>query len=136
MVNMPKKALNGNLSSISNIESFFALKVFTLSKTHLPENVINYPNPFINYTEFWFNHNSSTPLSVTIQVFTVSGKLVKTILGTTESFGNNSFSRDFHWDGRDDFGDKVAKGVYIYKLNVRSESLNKSVSKIEKLVIL
>ena len=75
-------------------------------------------------------------MSVTIQVFTVSGKLVKTILGTTESFGNNSFSSDFHWDGRDDFGDKVAKGVYIYKLNVRSESLNKSVSKIEKLVIL
>ena len=47
-----------------------------------------------------------------------------------------SFSRDIYWDGRDDFGDKVAKGVYIYKLNVRSESLNKSVSKIEKLVIL
>ena len=89
-----------------------------------------------NYTEFWFNHNSSTTLDVTIQVFTVSGKLVKTILGTTESFGNNSFSRDISWDGRDDFGDKVAKGVYIYKLNVRSESLNKSVSKIEKLVIL
>ena len=37
MVNMPRKALNGNLSSISNIESFFIyLKVFTLSKTHLP----------------------------------------------------------------------------------------------------
>ena len=48
----------------------------------------------------------------------------------------NSFSRDFYWDGRDDFGDKVAKGVYIYKLSVRSEALNKSVSKIEKLVIL
>ena len=100
------------------------------------DNVLNYPNPFINYTEFWFNHNSSTQLNVTIQVFTISGRLVKTILGTTESTGNNSFSRDFYWDGRDDFGDKVAKGVYIYKLNVRSESLNKSVSKIEKLVIL
>jgi flagellar hook assembly protein FlgD len=100
------------------------------------ENVLNYPNPFIDYTEFWFNHNSSTPLNVTIQVFTVSGKLVKTILGTTESFGSNSFSRDLYWNGRDDFGDKVAKGVYIYKLNIRSESLNKSVSKTEKLVIL
>ena len=121
-----------NNSSESEIE----FTVFDEDEDLVIENVINYPNPFINYTEFWFNHNSSTPLSVTIQVFTVSGKLVKTILGTTESFGNNSFSRDFHWDGRDDFGDKVAKGVYIYKLNVRSESLNKSVSKIEKLVIL
>ena len=121
-----------NNSSESEIE----FTVFDEDEDLVIENVINYPNPFINYTEFWFNHNSSTPLSVTIQVFTVSGKLVKTILGITESFGNNSFSRDFHWDGRDDFGDKVAKGVYIYKLNVRSESLNKSVSKIEKLVIL
>ena len=100
------------------------------------ENVLNYPNPFINYTEFWFNHNSSTTLNVTIQIFTISGRLVKTILGNTESSGNNSFSRDFYWDGRDDFGDKVSKGVYIYKLNVKSEFLNKSVSKIEKLVIL
>ena len=99
-------------------------------------NLIIHPNPFFDFTEFWFNHNSSTNLNVTIQVFTISGKLVKTILGTTESSGNNGFSRDFHWDGRDDFGDKVAKGVYIYKLNVRSESLNKSVSKTEKLVIL
>ena len=100
------------------------------------ENVLNYPNPFINYTEFWFNHNSSTPLNVTIQIFTISGRLVKTILGTTDPNENNSFSRDFYWDGRDDFGDKVGKGVYIYKLNARSESINKSVSKVEKLVIL
>jgi len=75
-------------------------------------------------------------LNVTIQIFTVSGRLVKTMFGATDSSGNNSFSRDFYWDGRDDFGDKVAKGVYIYKLSVRSEALNKSVSKIEKLVIL
>mgnify|MGYP001374885670 FL=1 len=121
-----------NNSSESEIE----FTVFDEDQDLVIENVLNYPNPFINYTEFWFNHNSSTALNVTIQVFTISGKLVKTILGTTESFGNNSFSRDFYWDGRDDYGDKVAKGVYIYKLNVRSESLNKSVSKIEKLVIL
>ncbi len=121
-----------NNSSESEIE----FTVFDENQDLVIENVLNYPNPFIDYTEFWFNHNSSTPLNVTIQVFTVSGKLVKTILGTTESFGNNSFSSDLYWNGRDDFGDKVAKGVYIYKLNVRSESLNKSVSKTEKLVIL
>ena len=121
-----------NNSSESQIE----FKVFDEDQDLVIENVLNYPNPFVNYTEFWFNHNSSGPLNVTIQVYTVSGKLVKTILGATESFGNNSFSRDFYWDGKDDFGDNLAKGVYIYKLNIRSESLNKSVSKIEKLVIL
>jgi flagellar hook assembly protein FlgD len=98
--------------------------------------LLNYPNPFINHTEFWFNHNSSTPLNVTIQIFTISGRLVKTINGITQSTTGSNFSRDFSWDGRDDFGDKVAKGVYIYKINVRSETLNKQVSKTEKLVIL
>jgi flagellar hook assembly protein FlgD len=75
-------------------------------------------------------------LNVTIQIFTISGRLVKTINGITQSTSGSNFSRDFSWDGRDDFGDKVAKGVYIYKINVRSETLNKQVSKTEKLVIL
>ena len=105
------------------------------------ENVLNYPNPFVNYTEFWFNHNSSDPLDVSVQIFTVSGKLVKTINGQTNSSeccgkGTSALSRDIVWDGRDDFGDKIGKGVYIYKLTVRSPLLNKSVEKIEKLVIL
>lgn len=101
-------------------------------------NVLNYPNPFVNYTEFWFNHNSSTPLNVLIQIFTVSGKLVKTLSGQTSggAITNSSLSRDVIWDGRDDFGEKIGKGVYIYKLTVHSEVLNKKAEKIEKLVIL
>ncbi len=101
-------------------------------------NVLNYPNPFVNYTEFWFNHNSSDPLDVSIQIFTVSGKLVKTLNGQTNAGTKttSSLSRDIVWDGRDDFGDKIGKGVYIYKLTVQSSLLNKKVQKIEKLVIL
>jgi hypothetical protein len=101
-------------------------------------NVLNYPNPFVNYTEFWFNHNSSDALDVSIQIFTVSGKLVRTLNGQTTSgiYNTSSLSRDIVWDGRDDFGDKIGKGVYIYKLTVRSPLLNKKVEKIEKLVIL
>ncbi|OUS02123.1 peptidase C25 [Flavobacteriales bacterium 33_180_T64] len=101
-------------------------------------NVLNYPNPFIDYTEFWFNHNSSDVLDVSVQIFTVSGKLVRTLNGQTSggSKVTSSLSKDIVWDGRDDFGDKIGKGVYIYKLKVRSNSLNKQVEKIEKLVIL
>ena len=104
-------------------------------------NVLNYPNPFVNYTEFWFNHNSSESLDVSVQIFTVSGKLVKTLNGQTNTSeccgkGTSALSRDIIWDGRDDFGDKIGKGVYIYKLIVRSPLLNKTVEKIEKLVIL
>ena len=100
-------------------------------------NVLNYPNPFINYTEFWFNHNSSGLLNVSIQIFTVSGKLVKTInTQTNTGNGGGALSRDISWDGTDDFGNKIGKGVYIYKLSVKSPSTGLATEKIEKLVIL
>ncbi|NQX86866.1 MAG: type IX secretion system sortase PorU [Flavobacteriaceae bacterium] len=103
-------------------------------------NVLNYPNPFVNYTEFWFNHNSSDVLDVSVQIFTISGKLIKTLNSQTNindnCCSNSSLSRDIVWDGRDDFGDRIGKGVYVYKLTVRSTQLNKQVEKIEKLVIL
>jgi len=101
-------------------------------------NVLNYPNPFINYTEFWFNHNSSEVLDVSVQIFTISGKLIKTIYGqaNTSSISTSSVSRDLTWDGTDDFGGKIGKGVYVYKLKVHSSSTGLQAEKIEKLVIL
>ncbi len=112
--------------------------VFDKDEELVINNVLNYPNPFVSYTEFWFNHNSIEPLDVSVQIFTVSGKLVRTLNGQTTG-GNkavSSLSKDIIWDGRDDFGDKIGKGVYVYKLKVRSNRLNKQVEKIQKLVIL
>ncbi|MDT0556928.1 type IX secretion system sortase PorU [Patiriisocius hiemis] len=97
--------------------------------------VLNYPNPFIDYTEFWFNHNRPfEPLEVQVQIFTVTGKVVwtKNQIVTTDGF----LSRDITWDGRDDFGDKIGKGTYVYKITVKSTLTNKRVEKFEKLVIL
>lgn len=97
--------------------------------------VLNYPNPFVNYTEFWFNHNRPyEPLDVQIQVFTVAGKIVWTKNHTINTDG--FLSRDIVWDGRDDFGDRIGKGVYVYKITVRSTLTNQRVEKFEKLVIL
>jgi flagellar hook assembly protein FlgD len=112
--------------------------VYNQNESLVIENVLNYPNPFVNYTEFWFNHNSSGVLDVSVQIFTVSGKLVRTINGQTIGGSKNtsSVSRDITWDGRDDFGDKIGKGVYVYKLTVRSNEINKQVEKYQKLVIL
>ena len=98
-------------------------------------NVLNYPNPFVSYTQFWFTHNRPfEPLEVQVQVMTVTGKVVwtKNQLINTEGF----LSREITWDGRDDFGDKIGKGVYVYKLTVKSTLTNKKTEKFEKLVIL
>ena len=98
-------------------------------------NVLNYPNPFVNYTQFWFSHNKPyEPLDVQVQIFTITGKVVKTI---NQSVSTDGFlSREISWDGKDDFGDKIGKGVYVYKLTVKSSSTGEKSEKIEKLVIL
>lgn len=97
-------------------------------------NLVNYPNPFTTNTEFIFQHNQAgVPLDVKLEIFTVSGKLVKSF---DEIVVNEGFiSRDIRWDGRDDYGDKIGKGVYVYKLKVRSGNGSTS-EKVEKLVIL
>ena len=97
--------------------------------------VLNYPNPFINYTEFWFSHNRPyEPLEVQVQVITITGKVVWTRnqIVTTEGF----LSKEITWDGKDDFGNKIGKGVYVYKLTVKSNLTNSKTEKFEKLVIL
>lgn len=99
------------------------------------DRVFNYPNPFVSHTEFWFQHNKPfEPLDVRIQVFTVSGKMVWSKLQTVTTDG--FLSRDIKWDGRDQFGASLGKGVYVYKISVKSTLSNKSAEKYEKLVIL
>ena len=103
----------------------------TLTLTH----VLNYPNPFVNYTEFWFSHNRPyEPLEVQVQVMTITGKVVWTRnqIITTEGF----LSKEITWDGKDDFGNRLGKGVYVYKLTVKSNLTNTKAQKFEKLVIL
>jgi hypothetical protein len=98
------------------------------------DHVLNYPNPFTTYTEFFFEHNRPcSTLSVQVQVFTVSGRLVKTLSRqlTCEGYRSEALA----WDGRDDFGDKLGRGVYVYRLGVTTPEGERA-EKFEKLVIL
>jgi hypothetical protein len=98
-------------------------------------NVLNYPNPCVNHTEFWFTHNKpNEPLEVQVQVLTITGKVVWTRNQTITTPG--FLSREISWDTRDDFGNKIGKGVYVYKLTVKTTLTNMKTEKFEKLVIL
>lgn len=98
------------------------------------KHVLNYPNPFTTHTKFIFEHNQAcNPLKVTVQIYTITGKIVKTIQKSTICEG--AMSEGIEWDGRDDYGDKLGRGVYIYKLAILDVD-NKKAEKIEKLVIL
>ncbi|HXC03294.1 MAG TPA: type IX secretion system sortase PorU [Bacteroidia bacterium] len=98
------------------------------------KHVLNYPNPFTTHTSFFFEDNECCQLlNVEIEIFTVAGKLIKTISTNVNTDGYRSPPID--WDGRDDFGDKIGRGVYVYKISVRSPS-GGTQQKLEKLVIL
>lgn len=97
-------------------------------------HVLNYPNPFTSNTQFWFEHNKPGQLlQVHLQVMTITGRVVKTISQSVTTDGNRS--ANIEWDGRDDYGDKLGRGVYLYKLRVQAPGKKKK-EVFEKLVIL
>ena len=103
------------------------------------DHVLNYPNPFTTNTNFQFEHNFADQLlDVQVDIFTVSGRLVKTI--EDQVLSNGFRITNIQWDGTDDFGDRLAKGVYLYKVKVglaQSAGIDVSTeSDFEKLVIL
>lgn len=128
--NLVFKAWDVNNNSSEMRLDFIVQKSEDLSLSH----VLNYPNPFTTSTDFYFEHNQVCyNLEVSIQIFTVSGKLVKSIFKNIHTSGFRS--EGIHWDGLDDYGDQLAKGVYIYKVSVETDT-GKKADKIEKLVLL
>jgi hypothetical protein len=98
------------------------------------KHVLNYPNPFTSNTSFWFEHNKpGTTLQVHLEIMTITGRVVKTIRRYITTEGNRS--DEIEWDGRDDHGDRLGRGVYLYKLRVITADRQKK-EVLEKLVIL
>jgi hypothetical protein len=96
-------------------------------------HVLNYPNPFTSKTQFWFEHNRpGQDLRVKIEIFTLTGKIIKTLTSTINTAGNRS--SEVEWDGRDEYGAKIGRGVYLYKLKITTPE-NKKKQVIGKLVI-
>ncbi|MGV6862440.1 MAG: type IX secretion system sortase PorU [Putridiphycobacter sp.] len=119
-----------NNNSAETTLDFVVAKKEELSISHL----LNYPNPFTTHTEFFFEHNQIHNLNeVKIEIFTVSGKLVRTIFADVNSCAYRSDG--IPWNGLDEYGDKLARGVYVYRLTVKNADGEKA-EKIEKLYIL
>jgi hypothetical protein len=91
-------------------------------------NFMNYPNPFTTSTAFVFTiTGSQIPQNIRIQVLTVTGKIIREI--TQDELGPLHIGRnitDFKWDGTDMYGQKVANGVYLYRVltNLNGRSMD------------
>ncbi|HEY9116590.1 MAG TPA: C25 family cysteine peptidase, partial [Roseivirga sp.] len=108
---------SGNLAGVGPYEVTFEV-VSESTITHF----YPYPNPFSTNTRFVFTlTGSEVPDQIKIQIFTVSGKLVREItqdeIGPIR-IGNNI--TEYAWDGRDEFGDILANGTYIYRVQVKA----------------
>jgi hypothetical protein len=91
---------------------------FNVINKSMITNVLNYPNPFSTRTQFVFTlTGSQAPDYMKIQIMTITGKVVKEI--TKEELGNITIGlnrTDYYWDGRDQYGNKLANGVYFYRV--------------------
>ncbi|HJY65077.1 MAG TPA: type IX secretion system sortase PorU, partial [Ignavibacteria bacterium] len=94
-------------------------------------NVYNYPNPFKDNTTFTFQHNFPNPIDVKIKIYTVAGRLIKEI---NQPQINDKFVSIF-WTGKDEDGETLGNGVYIYKLIVETGE-GQAVTNIGKLAVL
>ncbi len=103
--------------------------VFSVINKPMISNMLNYPNPFTTSTAFVFTvTGSEVPQNIRIQVLTITGKVVREI--TKDELGPIHIGRnitEFKWDGTDMYGQKLANGVYIYRVltNLNGKSLDK-----------
>ncbi len=95
-------------------------------------DVYNYPNPFSGNTTFTFQRNQVNDAEVRIKIYTVSGRLIREIENyhTTEKFVR------IPWDGRDQDGNIIANGTYLYKIIVKNLDGNFTKSVLGKLAVI
>ena len=75
----------------------------------------NYPNPF--NPETWIPYQLSASADVSVSIYAVDGRLVRRLdLGHQVEGVYRSRSRAAYWDGRNEFGERVASGLYFYTL--------------------
>lgn len=105
-----------------NLSGDFQYKVdFEVIRASSITHMMNYPNPFSTSTRFVFTlTGTEVPDDIIIQIMTVSGRVVREI--TEDQLGRIYIGRnvtEYAWDGRDEFGDQLANGVYLYTVKAK-----------------
>jgi Peptidase family C25 len=117
-----KDAAGNKAGNLDYMVSFMVISKSMIS------NLLNYPNPFTTSTAFVFTvTGSQVPQNVRIQILTITGKIVREI--TKDELGPLHIGRnitDFKWDGTDMYGQRLANGVYLYRMiaNLNGQSID------------
>ena len=105
-----------------NVSGDYEYKVsFEVIRESSITQMMNYPNPFSTSTRFVFTlTGTEVPDDIIIQIMTVSGRVIREI--TEDELGLIRIGRnisEYAWDGKDEFGDQLANGVYLYQVKAK-----------------
>jgi len=125
-----------NLSGLSGGDHYLTLKAWdnynnTSEKTvlflvetgdaFLLKNLLNYPNPFLNETSIRAEHNRpDATFDVAINIFNLNGRIIKIIKTKIPATGYTL--PPVVWDGNDNGGNRVGKGIYPFSVIVMTEN--------------
>lgn len=103
---------------LANNSAMDSLSFVVAKQTGLQiSRVMNYPNPFATSTIFSFEHNQpNRDLDVQIRIYSITGRLMKELRQIVHTGGNRNCT--IKWNGDNQAGAKLAKGIYIYNLRV------------------
>ncbi len=99
----------------------------------LPENFslhTNFPNPFNPSTEIKFD--LPEPAQVNLTIFNIAGQMVRTLVDEPRLAGYHSIL----WDGRDEFGNEVASGMYLYRISATTTATASPYVAVKKMSLL
>ena len=103
---------------------FIVTVLAVIKKTVLLQN---YPNPF--NPETWIPYELKKEASVTIELYNVSGQIIRTLdIGEKQRGRYISREKAAHWDGRNDYGERTASGVYFYVLKTKDFSATRKLA--------
>ena len=99
------------------------------------ENLMNFPNPFSDFTRIHFEHNRPNQiLEVSLNIFDKLGRLIKTMKNTISS--SSYANSDFTWDGLSDYGTSMASGIYFCQVTVKSSALQEEMILSNQMVLI
>ena len=104
---------------------------FTLNEEVTLSEVFNVPNPTVDGKTFFTYHLAQAPDTVTIKIYSVNGRLLRTLVDASANRGAN----ETRWDGRDEIGMRCANGVYLYRVIAYIEDGSR-IEQVGKLAIL
>ena len=110
------QAQHADLTDITSQRGILVLEQLLASLIPKETSLLpNYPNPF--NPETWIPYQLSEPTEVTLTIYAVNGRLIRTLaLGHQLAGMYQNKSRAAYWDGKNEVGEQVASGVYFYTL--------------------